>query len=107
MVSMKNYLTLLFLAFLFASCSNDDDNQPAPIPGDYENGILITNEGPFINGSGTITFVSSDFSTVEQNIYRNVNGSDLGNVVQSMGFAGRDAYIVVSNSQKIDRKSVV
>ena len=103
MKSMKNYL-IPFTVFtlLFASCSSDDDNnQPNPIPSDYEKGILITNEGPFNNGTGTITFVSEDFATVEQKIYKNVNGSDLGNIVQSMGFADSDAYIVVSNSQKI------
>src|SRR5690554_319646 len=102
MVTMKNYSIILsILAFLFTSCSSDDDNQPAPIPSDYEKGILITNEGPFGNGSGTITYVSENFATVEQNVYRNVNGSDLGNIVQSMGFAHNDAYIVVSNSKKI------
>ncbi len=103
MKSMKNYLLpISFIALFFASCSSDDDNnQPDPIPADYRMGILITNEGPFNNGSGSITFVSDDFSTVEQNVYRNVNGSVLGNVVQSMGFSDNDAYIVVSNSQKI------
>lgn len=102
MTSMKNYLLpFAFLTLLFASCSSDDDNQPASIPADYEKGILITNEGPFNNGSGTISYVSDDFATVEQKIYHKVNGSDLGNVVQSMGFADNDAYVVVSNSQKI------
>lgn len=100
---MRNYLIpFTVLAMLFASCSSDDDNnQPTPIPANYEKGILITNEGPFNNGSGTITFVSEDFVTVENNVYKNVNGSDLGNVVQSMGFTDSDAFIVASNSQKI------
>lgn len=100
---MKNYLLpFAAIALLFASCSSDDDNtQVDPIVGDYAKGILITNEGPFMNGSGTVTYVSDDFSTVEQKIYKNVNGSDLGNIVQSMGFNNSDAYIVVSNSQKL------
>lgn len=100
---MKNYF-LLFAAFalFFASCSSDDDNNYLePTPADYQRGILITNEGPFNNGSGTISFVSEDFATVENKVYKNVNGSDLGNIVESMGFAGDDAYIVVSNSQKV------
>lgn len=101
---MKNYL-LPFAAFalFFASCSSDDDNntQVDPIVGNYAKGVLITNEGPFMNGSGTVTYVSDDFTTVEQKIYKNVNGSDLGNIVQSMGFNNSDAYIVVSNSQKL------
>lgn len=100
---MKNYLIpFAVFAFLFASCSSDDDsNQPSPTPADYENGILISNEGPFNNGSGSITFVSEDFATVEQKVYKNVNGSDLGNIVQSIGLTSDDAYIIVSNSQKI------
>lgn len=102
MKPMKNYLlSFASLTLLFASCSSDDDNQPALIPADYENGILITNEGPFNNGSGTISFISDDFATVEHKIFHKVNGFDLGNVVQSMGFADNDAYVVVSNSQKI------
>lgn len=98
---MKNLLTLTFLALFLASCSSDDNDQPQNISADYENGIFVTNEGPFNNGSGTVTFISQDFSTVEQKIYKKVNGSDLGNVVQSMGFSGGDAFIVVNNSQKI------
>lgn len=87
---------------LFVSCSSDDDNQPEYIPAAFEKGILITNEGPFNNGSGNITYISEDYSTVVQNIFKNVNGSNLGNIVQSMGFQDNIAYIVVSNSQKIE-----
>lgn len=99
---MKNYLIpYAFITLLFASCSKDDDQPTQPNLADYEKGVLISNEGPFNNGSGTISFVSNDFATVEHKIYRKVNGSDLGNIVQSLGFSGSDAYIVVSNSQKI------
>lgn len=101
MKSMKN-LFLLSLATLFlTSCSSDDSPTPQYIPADYEQGIFVTNEGPFNNGSGTITFISPDYSTVEQNIYKSVNGSDLGNIVQSMGFQNDNAYVVVNNSNKI------
>lgn len=100
---MKNLFLSLFATMLLVSCSNDDGNQPGPNPpAAYEDGVLITNEGPFNNGSGTITYVSNDFATVEQTIYRTVNGTDLGNIVQSMGFQDDQAYIVVSNSQKIE-----
>ena len=109
---MKNYLIpFAAIALLFTSCSSDDDNiQPTPIPANYQKGILVTNEGPFNNGSGSITYISEDFSVVENNVYKNVNGSDLGNVVQSTGFADNDAFIVASNSHKIvivDRYSFI
>lgn len=99
---MKKLLYLTFTTLLFISCSDDDDSQPQLIPAAYEKGIFVTNEGPFGTGSGTITFISEDYSTVEQNIFKTVNGKDLGNIVQSMGFQDENAYIVVNNSQKIE-----
>lgn len=102
MKTMKKLLFLSLLTMLFISCSSDDDNTPSEyIPADYEKGVFITNEGPFANGSGTITYISEDYNTVEQNVYKNVNGIDLGNIVQSMGFRDDNAYVVVNNSNKI------
>ncbi len=100
-ITKIHLLTLTFFILFFAACSSDDNNNPDPIPADYENGVLITNEGPFNNGSGTISYVSDNFATVEHRIYQKVNGSDLGNIVQSMGFTDTDAYVVVNNSQRI------
>ncbi|WP_157417810.1 DUF5074 domain-containing protein [Aequorivita capsosiphonis] len=99
---MKKLLLLSLTTLLFISCSSDDDNTSSEyIPDDYEKGVFITNEGPFNNGSGTITYISEDYSTVAQSIYKSVNGFDLGNIVQSMGFENDNAYIVVNNSNKI------
>ncbi len=99
---MKKIIFITFTALLFVACSSDDDNQPEYVPAAFEKGILVTNEGPFNNGSGNITFISEDYSTVAQTIFKNVNGTALGNIVQSMGFQDNNAYIVVSNSQKIE-----
>jgi len=102
MKTMNKIIFIALTALLFVACSSDDDNAPSEyVPAAFANGILITNEGPFNNGSGNITYISDDYSTVAQNIYRNVNGTELGNIVQSMGFNADNAYIVVSNSQKI------
>lgn len=90
---------LLFIITLsFTSCTDD-----LPIEtnlGIFQNGYFITNEGPFNNGSGTITFVSDD-NQVTQNIYQKINDESLGNIVQSMTLHNDNAYIVVNNSHKI------
>jgi len=83
------------------SCTNDDDGVQEPL-GDYENGILVSNEGPFSNGSGTVTFISEDLSMVENGIYKKTNDEDLGNVVQSIGFSDEEAFIVANVSNKIN-----
>ncbi len=99
---MKKILFLSLSALFLFSCSSDDDSTTTVYePEAFEDGILVTNEGPFGNGSGSITFISEDYSTVEQNIYRTVNGSELGNIVQSMGFNDDNAYIVVNNSNRL------
>lgn len=100
---MKHTQLLLLAVFLnlFISCS-DDETTPIPEPsGAYENGILIANEGPFAGGSGTVSFMSNDYSKIEQNIYQNVNGDNTGNVLNSIGFYDENAYLVANVSNRI------
>ena len=61
------YLNLISLSLLFAillsACSDDDSdmNVPEPPEGDFVNGKLVINEGPF-GGVGNITYISDDRS---------------------------------------------
>ena len=90
-------LLLLFTISLFLFSCTDDDDPVQETKGEYESGYFITNEGPFQNGTGTITFVGDD-GKVEQEVYKTVNGENLGNIVNSMYIDGDKAYIVVNNS---------
>ena len=80
------------------SCSDDDNNNEPK--GDYDNGVLIANEGPFGTGTGTVTYLSDD-NVIEQTIYKNVNNSDIGNILQSIGFYDDNAYLIVNASNVI------
>jgi YVTN family beta-propeller protein len=92
-------LTLLVLSMIIFSCTDDED-PVEKTKGDYEFGYFITNEGPFQNGSGTLTFVGDD-GNVQQEVYKTVNGENLGNIVNSMFIDGDRAYIVVNNSSRV------
>jgi len=97
-----NILVAIFVfAFTFVSCSDDDDEVPAVPKGEYENGILISNEGPWGSGTGTITYISDDYSLIEQEIFKKVNNSDIGNVLQSIGFYNDNAYLVANTSNTV------
>ncbi len=99
---IKNAFTFLslLLVLILQSCETSSIDSPEP-QGAYENGFFIINEGPYGNGSGSLTFVDTNFNYVEQNVFQNVNGESLGNVVQSMALSEDNAYIVVNNAHKI------
>lgn len=103
-MTIKN-LALLFLSMtiLFTSCSNDDDTVIPIIPlGDYENGILISHEGNFGQGNASVSYVSYDFTTVENGVYNAVNSNALGDTAQSITFYDDLAYIVLNVSNSIE-----
>lgn len=106
-------MTLKRLAFIalanlavFTSCSDDVEESnitpPVVVRGDYENGILITNEGNFGSGNTSVTFVSNDLNTVETKVFDNVNNELLGDNTQSIAFNGDTAYIIVNGSNKVE-----
>lgn len=90
---------LLLFSLFFMSCSSDDDiSKPLP-QGDYDQGVLVLNEG----GTGAVTYISDDFSRVEQGIFTSVNpNNDLGQFVQSIFFDDENrAYIIANGSNLI------
>ena len=92
-------LKLILLSLFIISCNSDDDyGQPQP-EGEYDQGVLVLNEG----GLGSVTYISNDFSRVEQNIFTAVNpNDDLGQFVQSIFFDDDNrAYIVANGSNLI------
>lgn len=91
-------LSLLLLLLTVAACKKEDCCNNF---GAYSQGIFVVNEGPFGNGTGSITFNYPGIKT-EQDIFNKVNKRPLGNVVQSMAFHGSNAYIVVNNAAKVE-----
>ena len=100
----KLILSLFAGALFFVSCSDDDAADAKRIPlGSYDLGILVLNEGNFNDGNASVSYLSEDFSTVQNDIFSIVNNNALlGDVAQSIGFYNDLAYIVVNNSNKIE-----
>lgn len=99
-------MAMLTAALLLASSckkdddgGTDDDNTPSA---DYSTGVLVTNEGPFQNGTGTITHIDRATGVATNDLFKAVNGRSLGNIVQSVTKIGDKTYIVVNNAGKIE-----
>jgi YVTN family beta-propeller protein len=99
-MSIKKTIYLIALSgVLLSSCTND--NELTLPKGDYDNGILVANEGAFSGGTGTVNFISEDYLTEEATVYKNVNNENIGTILQSIGFNGDDAYLIANVGNKI------
>jgi hypothetical protein len=98
---------MLFTAFtisVFSSCTNDADVPAAPQPlGAYDNGVLILNQGNFGTANSSISYLSDNFSTFQNDVFHIVNPTEiLGDTAQDIGLSGNLAYIIVNGSNKIE-----
>ena len=93
---------LLVLSVLACHACKEDEPLIKPVDGSLMNGVFITNEGNFGNGTGTLSFIHRDGSGARQKVYQAANANEqLGNIVQSMHIIGDKAFIVVNNANKI------
>lgn len=102
---MRKILSLVFAsALLFnVACSDDNNDYVIDSKGTYENGIFIVNEGGFSTPTAEVSFISNDLGTLDNKIYaRNNSNEILGNVLQTIGFNGDNAYLVSNVPNKID-----
>lgn len=96
----KRYAPWLALGpLLLTACEPKETATPA---GRYESGVLISHEGKFPNGTGTVSYFNRTAKTVENDIFQTVNGRPLGSLVQSVSIHNGKAYAVVNNANKIE-----
>lgn len=103
-MKLKNlYLGIIASAFLFASCSSDNDDKIDTPLGAYDNGVLILNEGNFLSTNASVSYLSNDLVTFQNDIFKVVNPTVvLGDVAQSLSFSDDKAFIVVNNSNEVE-----
>ncbi len=97
-VNFKFILFVLSATFFMVSCNKSSD----PVLGKYQTGVFIANQGNFGSANGDVTYYNPSTGLAQQTIYKNVNGSFAGDVLQSMTFDGNLCYLVLNGSDKID-----
>lgn len=102
-MKLNKFLHLLFALVLLlgvASCSTDSTDELQPRI-DYGNGFLIANEGKYGTPNAEVTFVTSDLSFKQDNIFSFNNAGKLGDVLQMIAFNNNNAYLLLNNSNRI------
>lgn len=98
----KLVVVALVSSVFFVSCSDNDDNNEIPL-GNYDNGALILNQGGFGKGNASVSYLSDDFVTQQNNIFSLVNPTiTLGDTGQDIGLYQNLAFIVLNVSNKIE-----
>ncbi len=82
----------------FTGCTKSSD----PVKGKYQTGVLIANEGGFGSANGDVTYYNASPALLEQTIFKNVNGTFPGDVLQSITIDGDNGYLVLNGSNKIE-----
>jgi hypothetical protein len=91
----------LALVALIGACKNPN---PDVSTSKFTNGAFIVNEGPFNNGTGTVSYLNKDNGQISRDIFKDANGSDLGNIVQSLSIRdNKEVWVVVNNGGMIKR----
>lgn len=100
-MKFNRFLTAVFASVLLvvASCQDDDVSYI-----DQEisySGILVANEGSFNKPDATVDYLSSDLGVSQKDIYRTANNESIGDVLQTIGFKGTNAYFIINNNNKV------
>ena len=102
-MKFKNvFLGIFASALLLASCSNDDAIEKDVPLGAYDNGILVLNEGNFGTPNASVSYISNDFSVVNDLFGIENSNKKMGDVAQSMSFFEDKAFIVLNNSNVVE-----
>ena len=101
----------MHLRFLIISCTialfacNDDElisECEQPPCTDYSTGIFIANEGPFQTGTGRLSHLDAQKTTIQNQIYKTANdGAAIGNILQSLSVHNDRIYLVANNANKV------
>jgi YVTN family beta-propeller protein len=99
-MKIKNInIVFTFSMVLLLACQKENQNT---LPGSFEHGVIISNEGAFQNGNASVSFYDPSLNKMYNDVYYRVNNRPLGDVVQSFSVSSNKGYIVVNNSQKVE-----
>ncbi len=99
---MKKIINILSFLILVFSCEKKKEIKNETQNIENLNGIFILNEGNFGKENSSLSFYDLENKKIYNDIFKNVNKKNLGDVAQSIFINKNLAYIVVNNSQKIE-----
>jgi hypothetical protein len=98
-----HYCALILFSQMLFSCVKDKPEDRLTVLKDPEPSkrVFIINEGNFSSGNASISLYNSESKEVQEDQFKAVNHTALGDVAQSMALINEKYYVVVNNSGKV------
>lgn len=100
------FMVMLLILSISSCTKNYDDYGPQGGGGAVNipeaTSVIVLNEGNFMFGNGSVTWIDLEKESTSQEVFKNVNGFPLGDVPQSMLLSDSLGYVIVNNSGKIE-----
>lgn len=96
-------LIWMLLILWFTACKKEQPEPEVPTPAVPGKGVFVLNEGNFMWGNASLTYIRPDSNIVHEDVFSAVNNRPLGDVLQSAARIGDELWLIVNNSQKIER----
>jgi YVTN family beta-propeller protein len=96
------FLIAALLLLSLTGCVRDPVSARLEVPVPSARGVYIINQGNFGRANSSLAYYDLVSFHVYNDVFKAVNGKNLGDVAQSMTIRGASGYIVVNNSQKIE-----
>ena len=94
----KNLILISILILIFLSACETVENES----GLYSNGAFVVNEGTFGSSNGAVSYINYDNNLVTDDIFNQVNGRPVGDVLQNIYLHNGKAYLVVNGSNRVE-----
>lgn len=92
----RNLILLSGLAFALFSCNDKDEPATPSLP--YDNGVIVVNEGNFMDNNGTVNLLQRESSTISLNIFEKENSKKIDGGVSGYSEVNGKGIILVDNS---------
>ena len=102
MKQLRFSLLAMTLMIVFFSCKKDDTPAPLPPIPKITEGVYVLNEGSFNGNNATLTFYDFKTANAVTDVYKNANGSGLGDTGNDMIIYGSKMYIVMNVSSYLE-----
>lgn len=99
---MKHLQLIIIAVALFMGCKKEDQTAGNNLSGNPGYQILVSNQGNFGSGAGTISRINLSNGETGHEVFQTANGFPLGNVVNATHVHNDRVYAMINNSQKIE-----